>query len=289
MTKTWYLGLIVALGMVLLAACEEDAAPLRAPTPEPTATATPSPTATPAPTPSPTPSPTPAPSPTVAPTPEAVAPSDPRALEILEQSIAVMLDVQSLAFQLDGTIGLPENSPIFEIPISVSGLYAAPDRAYGKVTVDLGFFGLEAETLVVGDVVYVTNMETGEWEVAADPAGVALNPKDLAQVAGMSLVQVAFLGEETLDGVQVYHLRGVPPRSLLGVGEGEFEADVWIGVGDLRVRRISASGTLPLEDLVAGGLPVPGSGTATLTMAMDISGYDEPVEIEAPEISVDVP
>ena len=293
MSKLRYLAILVTLALTTLAACEEEGvAPLPTATAQPvatpTATPSPTPTSTPTPTPSPTPTPIPSPTPILSPTSTstsaAVVPSDPQALEILEQSVAAMLEVGSLAFQLDATIGLPEGSPIASIPVIVFGQYVAPDRAYGKIVVDLGFFGLEVETIVVGDSIYVMNPETGGWKLSDNPSEVMLNPLELARVGNMSLGQLVFIGEETLDDVEVYHLRGAPPRSLLGGAEGEFEADVWIGVDDLLMRKILATGQLPLEDVVTGGLPVLGGGTATLTMAMDISGYDEPIEIEPPEL-----
>ncbi len=198
-----------------------------------------------------------------------------------------MAEVESFHFELESTVSIATGDSDVGLPIDFTGDFLAPDRIRGKLSLSLGFFSIEMETIAIGDTTYITNLESGEWEVSSDLGFGVPNPAGLAVPEGVSLESLILIGEETLDGIRVYHLKGEPPASIFGDAQDEAEAEFWIGVDDLRTRKITAEGELSLGDSGALGLPLGGadlSDTAAITLTAKFSDYDVPVVIEAPVI-----
>ena len=192
-----------------------------------------------------------------------------------------MRDVESFHFAVDARVRPDAGLSGAEIPISYVGDVLTPDRVRGTLSVSLGFFTLEIETITIGEAAYTTDPQTGEWGIASDPISALPNPVELTGADTLALNDATLVGEETLDGERVYRLRGAPPPATVG---GVATADFWIGVEDFLIRQITAEGSMALEDVAdalgGGGL----SGTATLSMTITFSRYGEPVVIEAPEV-----
>ena len=274
----------IAFGLIfiiILAACTQTAS---APTPAPTAAPTVTPT--PSPTPTPVPSPTPAPTATATPAPvisgNATGGLSPQ--QIMEMALAAMTEVESFHFELESTVSTSTDDADVGLPISFIGDYQAPDRIRGKLSLSLGFFSIEMETIAIGDTTYITNLDSGEWEVSSGLGFGVPNPAELAVPGGVSLEGLTLVGEEDLDGIRVYHLKGAAPASIFG-DASDAEADFWIGVDDLRIRKVTAKGEVSFGDSGGLGLPFGGadlSGFATISLTVKFSDYDEPVVIEAP-------
>ena len=281
------LGLIF---LIILTACTQtDAAPTPVPTAAPTITPTPVPT--PSPTATPVPSPTPAPTATATATFVPVisleATSDLSPQQIMEKAIAAMAEVESFHFEIESTVSISSDDTDVGLPIDFTGDFQAPDRIRGKLSLSLGFFTIEMETIAIGDTAYITNLESGEWEESSGLGFGVPNPAELAVPVGVSLVDLTLIGEEELDGIRVFHLKGAPPASLFGDASDDAEADFWIGVDDFRTRQVTASGQVSLGGGGGFGLPFGGAdlaGSATIVLTAKFSDYDKPVVIEAPAI-----
>ncbi len=291
-----------ALALMAVVACGE-AAPVPTPTPEPTSTPTPSPTATPtpAPTATPTPLPTSTPTPEPSPTPEAPTATPvadardadednedeggaPDAEQVLANSAEAMSEVESFAFEVTGHLLVDSADSEVRIPITYSGVSAAPDRSEATLVLNVFFFSLQIDLIIIGDRVWTTNPQTEVWE-EAEPGSIALpNPALLIGGDTPALADPVILGPETLDGIETLRLMGTPQiEALSGLGDEIASADVWIGAEDWLVYRIDAGGEIDLDAL---GLPLASAGitgVADLVLEIRLSDYGTPVEIEPPE------
>lgn len=199
-----------------------------------------------------------------------------------------MTEVESFRFELESTVSTSTDDSDVGLPISFTGDYQAPDRIRGRLSLSLGFFSIDMEAIAIGDTTYITNLESGEWEVSSDLGFGVPNPAELAVPGGVALEGLTLVGEEDLDGSRVYHLKGAPPAGIFGETSDDADADFWIGVDDLRIRQITAKGEVSFGDSGGLGLPFGGadlSGFATITLTVKFSDYNEPVVIEAPKIS----
>ena len=187
-------------------------------------------------------------------------------------------------FDLEGTIIIAEGDGETGIPVTFVGDVAFPDRSRAKLTVSLGFFSLEFEGIVIGDDTYTTDLQTGEWVVGKGVVSALPNPAQIAEAAAAALGEDLRLGEAMLEGARMHHIQGVPPESLLGGPETEVQIEVWIGVEDNLIRQIAGEGVLSAEGAGDALSTLGIKGEARIAMTMTLSGYGEPVVIEAPEM-----
>ncbi len=144
------------------------------------------------------PSDTPRPSPT---------PVDPQAE--LRRTIDRLLALESVSFVLDQEVGVTTLSPGIEM-----------NRAYGQVIVpgkfdvtveaQAGNLYVELGMASVDGVTYMTNPLTGQWaEVPAESIPINLLTLSTTLAGIVDAVQAPeLLGETTLEGADVYHIRG---------------------------------------------------------------------------------
>ena len=264
MLKPALLIVLLTLGIVVLAACEDEAVD---PTPRPSPTAT----ATPIPSPTPTPTPT-----------YGAAEDIPPPAQIIQSAVVAMETAGTLHFDLEGEITVPTGDTETSIPVSFVGDMQMPDRLGGKVTLSVAFFTLEAESIVIGDTSYTTDLLTQEWKVAPGLASALPSPLDLLSENLSALEGVEFVGVESLDGWRVFHIRGTLPEGSLG--DNELGFDVWIDLDDMLVRQAAVGGQVSLESLGNELESVGISGTARVAVTIKFSGHGEPVEIIAPAL-----
>lgn len=200
-----------------------------------------------------------------------------------------MAELSSFHFDLNASILGDSGASSGEIPLSFVGDYQAPDRMHGEMTISLGFFEFNLETITIGETSYITNPQTGEWESVPGQSTGFPNPAELAGLESSALDGLTLIGEDVLDGVPVFRLQGTPPSDAFGTTEGgKVVAEFWIGTEDYLFRKITASGEIvldgginPLAGQVAGDLS---DETATLDLTITFSSFNEPIEIEAPEL-----
>ena len=255
-------------------ACTTDA------TPATTEDSTFPPTATPSPVPESTATPVPTPTPELS-----QAEKTERAQEILLSSLDAMTSVESFHFEVDAIVETDTSGFTGRIPLSLDGDFQTPDRVRAVTKLSFGpLFTIETETIAIGDTIYTTDLQTGEFTVApASSSGFILpNPPEFAAEAASMLGDLEFLNETTLDGTSVFHLRGVLPQDVFGSAEGEAVVDYWVGTEDSLVRKMETKGELSLDEGALGDELGGLSGNASLSMTMTFSAYNEPVTIEAP-------
>ena len=209
---------------------------------------------------------TPAPSPT---------PVDPKAE--LRRTVERLLELESVSFVLDQTVGSTVLTPGIEM-----------NRAYGSVVVP-GKFGVTVEAQAAGlyvelgmasidGVSYMTNPITGQWaEVPSDaiPINLLTIGGTLAEI--VEAVQTPeLLGESTLNGRDVYHIRGsILSEDLLelvpGAGVGHPVAlEMWVEQQSGSLRQATITGKVTDDD-------VPDA-----TRVLTLDGVNQPVNIEPP-------
>ena len=251
--------------------------------PEPAASvapsATPEPTATQTPTPMPTPTATPTPTVTPSPTPSARLPS---AEDILEASTEAMMAVSSFHFELDVVVKVESDDFALDLPVEISGDYQAPDRIKASLKMVVIFLTIETEMVSLGNTQYIKEPETGEWQVTVGESSIFLDPAQFVQVELENLKDLAIVGLESLDGVEVYHLTATTAEGTYGGGEGEFQLSLWARVEDGLVARVVAEGEIDLGEVAGDLLGDVGQGAAAVTLKVTLSNFDEEVTIEAP-------
>ena len=312
-----------ALLCALLAAACGDPAPdvpaptsTAAPTLTSTATAVPPPTATPAATSTPAPTSTPLPTATAAPTatptltpvsesaPDAARSAlaaDDSAREILSAALKAMQAADAFHADVDASFKIVQTEASFqmdeetfgdEFPIYYKGDIQAPDRTRGKLGISLGFFLLEIDIITIGEDAYITNPETGVWErlFAADtgfpsPAEFVLPPMDPAQYEDAQIV-----GDDTVDGVATRHISANARGNYLGSAYDSLYVEMWVGVEDALVRRLTMAGETSAEAQDSAGLSgdamplAPGDlgGAAEFNATITYTDFGKNFDIQAP-------
>jgi len=288
MTKLWLLLIALSAPLLLLMCGDSEPDEPIVPTPTASATATPLPivtrmsAATPAPRATRPAKPTPEPSPTPTPTVDdvaALATISPE--EVFAAAFEAMAEVASFHFGVQATIKPHSEDLDFEIPLAFVGEFQAPDRVHGKLTLSMAFFSMGMDTITIGDTTYNTNIQTGEWEKSVGLSSAIPSPVELARDGTQSVGDAVAVGLTTFDGVPVVRLRTRSPPGIFGHDDASW-AEFWIGKDGFLIRQIVAEGEIPLEGLgdalTLGGI----SGTATLSLTMRLSDFDEPVSIKAP-------
>ncbi|MFQ5933959.1 MAG: LppX_LprAFG lipoprotein [Dehalococcoidia bacterium] len=155
----------------------------------------------------------------------------------------------------------------------------APDRMRATIEAEASGLFLEVSAISIGDNTYMTNPFTQRYEDLSD----AITPGgffDPAEGVG-SIIRGAtngsVLGRETLNGASVYRLSGqVRSEDLKSISGSAIEggilaAEIWIGVDDFLVRRLTLDGRITQDE--AEGI----------VRTIVVSAFDQPVTIEAPE------
>ena len=179
-----------------------------------------------------------------------------------------------------------------EFPIRYAGDFQPPDRARGKLAVSLGLFALETELILIGDIAYILNPETREWETLyiqdaglPSPYDFARLPQDAARYKGLRIV-----GDETLDGRRARRLAATLTGSYLGSQYKSLFIEIWVDMQDALIRRYTLAGetdsdALDGAGLSGGALPIaPGDlgGAAELAMTVTYADFGKRVDIRAP-------
>ena len=288
--------LVIGATVLGLMACDGgQPEPQPTPTPEPTPTFTPTPVPTPTPTPTPippTPTPTPTPTPipptptpTSIPTPEPQAGPPPDAAEILAKSVDAMASVESFHFTTTGSLETTTSESEMTISVTFEGDSLSPDRTRARLTLGVSVFLLEIDIVTIGDDVYLTNPLTGEWEVtSADEFGIP-NPVLLVSGVFPTLSDMNMVGENQIGEVQTFHLSGsVMLEGVEMLGADLESVDIWLGVEDGLLYRISTQGLVNLDDLGLSLEDMGLGGEGVIELQIDLSNFNEPVEIEPPEV-----
>ena len=196
--------------------------------------------------------------------------------ELVDESVAATSAVESFHLVID-----VENVETSDSGLSltfVDGDVLVPDRLEGKVGGT--FLGLSVSTdlVVVGEDYFLKVPFSGWQKIDVDTLPAAFfDPEQgiLAVIEGAS--NLSRDGSEEVGGVECIRITGEVQadtlKPLLNTAEGtqKLELEVWIGEDDKLLRRLRLSGPIePDEDEDA-------------VRTVELSQFDEPVQIEAPE------
>ncbi len=143
----------------------------------------------------------------------------------------------------------------FDLPVEfrrAQGVYVAPDRLGGVVTLRIQDASTDADVVVIDDDQYVRHIliTLNNWQALIFSEG--FNPRNLT--AGEQSIPAAlrdiqnaeYLGREELDGLEMHHIRGevaavqvsAATVGLIGTEEGLIEAELFIRPSDGRLEQL---------------------------------------------------
>ena len=206
------------------------------------------------------------------------------------------------------------------VNLQVRGAAQRPDKLQATVVAKIGGITINTEIRAVGGSLYYKDPLTSRWEVV-DRAAIKGHengrPKLSYQTVLDTAKSVTEVGDPTtLNGVKVEHYRVVPdlvklfvlvagqleskdPQAAAVVEEAlqgvNLTADVWTGVDDHLIRRLSydIDAAADLHQLAAlnphagqPGLTVPSGSIGHLTahVVIDLHDFNSPVSVVAPAI-----
>jgi hypothetical protein len=254
--KTRHLLLSILLILLLaLVACGPSQEELDATATQDAANAAATQTAA-APTATPRPTDTPTPQPTDTPTPQ---PAAPEAETIMTDAQEAMAQVESFHMDMEMSASISQEGVSMEIPISFAADVEKSGNMQGTMSISFMGMSIDLEMISVDGVTYMTDPTTGEWTIASEAEGSPLpfDPEAIVvpQAGEGGLEDMTLVGQETLNGVDVYHLQGTLPGDAFAAAAGEetgvadLPAEVWIGVDDGLIYQLSFSGAIPVAGL----------------------------------------
>ncbi len=200
------------------------------------------------------------------------------ALEIIDKSSEKMQGINSFHFVLDQVGGGTPIAMGVEMNKAV-GDVARPDRLKTTISGTVAGMFLEVHIISVGEVTYMTNLLTGQWELLPTEfrALSVFDPNTGIAAIMRGIVDLTKLNDEEVDGVLGYRLRGSIDSGDLGPITGSsvegvaIDTEVWIGKEDFFVRLIKLEGKITEAE-------VPG-----IVRTLKLSNFNEEVSIELPE------
>lgn len=216
--------------------------------------------------------PTPTPVPTPTPTPKALSPE-----EIIDLSTQASRDTpMHMVMDMQMNMKVAEQDVAFAMNMDMD--VNSKEEAQMTMTMDVLGQTVTMETVIVGGKVYLKQPGSDQWIATDQVPSDALRSSQPFDVEGFQ--DITLVGEETVDGIPVYHYRvKVPfPESItaqLGSIEGLMDVDYYIAKDTY----------LPVKMAGGGELTVDVSGVATnvtFTMNALFSNWGQEVEITAP-------
>lgn len=208
---------------------------------------------------------------------------------MVRKAYAATIEVKSFHFSISGIVtGWEEGK------WSAEADFLSPDRMRMVIEED----GQKREMRCIGDKVYEQDSQTGEWRVqegrdvqttlvGMQKIAEGVQPKSIAErLKGLEAIEE--LPDEVIGDVTCVHYRGIDPLKGLGEQWEQMEmtmvVEVWIGKDDYLVwqQRTTHSLKIPPDISDDQGNPAPEGTTMTITVTMEFSDFNKPVEIEAP-------
>lgn len=204
--------------------------------------------------------------------------------EILRRAGAAMLEQSSMHFKIDIDGAAAPINPALGLGLrSAEGDFLRPDRIGVHLKIISPIVSIEADMIALGDEQYVTNFLTQAWEPL--PAQFGFNPAvmfhpefGLERTLAEGLDDASNVGVESLDGVQVYHVRGSVSGDRLQamsgglISTGRIDVEVWAEVESFLVRQ-----TVLVDNMTATNEEVEPS-----TWTLSFSKFGDTVSIDVP-------
>jgi len=201
--------------------------------------------------------------------------------------------------------------------------YLAPDRLRWRVTKGSGGLVIRlGETIMIGNRMYMRESESSSWTMREFPQEMSPMATGLAEMVDLQKnlefmkspsESVVKLDDEAIDGVESWRYRTSVDLLETQIRAMEEEIDpelkaslqelveifrkqattqtteVWIGKEDYLVRQLRvATSQNAAGSQGFGDITIPEGTRFTVTMTLRFSGFNEPVEIEAPSVAAGV-
>jgi hypothetical protein len=199
------------------------------------------------------------------------------ATDIVKKSSDALKTVKSAHFKLSSTGGMMAIGTGL-LAKSIEGDVVQPDRLKGTATSTFGKITVEISFISVGGQQFITNPITKKWEKLPgsqaspnllDPDKGA--PKLLTQAQNLKKV-----ANESIDGVDCYHVTGDVPSSLVAglIGaqgnDTALSGEIWIGTTDFLPRKIHLTGKVTPDE------------PPQIERVLELANFNESIQIDPP-------
>jgi hypothetical protein len=224
----------------------------------------------------------------------------PAAGPLLDESANQIQDASSLDVEIDvtgypvelGTTALdtvPADTPLYFK--YAKGVFEAPDRLEATIEFSLGVFSTTATLIALdrdhylrSDLLTANHWINAEIIPGFSPASLMARPGGIAS-ALESVNNLEMVGQEDMDGLEVFHLRGTVQASafysltfgLIRTQTGEINIEVYITVSDRRVALIKLYEPPPADV----------TDSEDTTWAINFLDYNRDVTITPPPLNED--
>jgi Tol biopolymer transport system component len=177
-----------------------------------------------------------------------------------------------------------------EVILVTDGDFKAPDRAEETISLRINENEVDLEFITIGDVFYLKDPETGQWEIdfmlryltlsAFTRTRPGIPPIEFTDIRDLVLVE-----ETSLDGVKVYHFKGTGPISGIDDAlDSSMQIDYWVGVDDGMLKQSAADGEMTITSDEISELFGFDSVKVDISWTQRISDFGKAVAIEAPQV-----
>jgi hypothetical protein len=181
-----------------------------------------------------------------------------------------MEGIDSWHVDMSGGMTMSYKGLTMDIPVTYVGDFSAPDRLEGKLSMNILWNKLERDTVLISRVRVAPEPGTGETVSSVQPVPL-VSLLDFVEFEPADIPNLELVGEETLDGIPVYHLKGgvsALEMEIVQLGskftlQGEVVLDILIGADDFLPRLTSADGSLAVSGGAEGTLYVAGTTVFT--------------------------
>lgn len=204
----------------------------------------------------------------------------PPADSILEASVEAIKARESWHYDMAVHMTVYSRGLALEVPLSYVGDFRAPNRMEGIASLKVLGATVEKPTVLTSRIMEGAEPGSGVGVATVKP----VTAFSLLEFAGLEVSKVKNLevvGEETLDGLEVYHLKGavpvqdveIAPGGIKLVLRGDVRFEVWIGVDDSLPWRGVGEADLTATRAVTGAK----EGSLYVTGTATFSDYGQPV------------
>jgi hypothetical protein len=186
-------------------------------------------------------------------------------------------NVRSFHFRLtheNGSTEIPLNLQL----TTAEGDFVLPDRLRAEVEAEAGNIDVSVNAIAIGDRTWITNPFTRRFQSLSGTISLRdiFDPAELVATAIGSIRNATIVGQESVDGVPSYRIRGELDSAVLtealGIVEpGQvLEVELWSGVEDGLPRQVRLEGPLNPDE------------EADIARELRLSRFNETVDIQPP-------
>jgi hypothetical protein len=197
--------------------------------------------------------------------------------DVLARTETAWKAIRSFHFRLTHENGATE-IPLGLQLATAEGDYVLPDKFQADVEAKAGSVPVSVKAVAIGNSTWITNPFTRRFQrLSGVSLSDILDPSQLVSTAVASIENASLSGQESVDGVDCYRLRGqVDSAALtaaLSIAEAGqvLEVELWTGVDDALPRKVRLKGPLSPDE------------PATITRDFRFSKFNDTVTIQPPE------